>query len=704
MIAEWRKSYYEFLASKWIPPIKNFLVKYWYVFVLIGIFLIAFQIRAMSNVPNQLLDFDPIFQYRYTWYLVNWGHLPVWDELSYYPGRIVNIDVNPPLIYYLTALGYYIQQFLGRGWSLMTTASFMSAIYGALIVIPAFLLGRELSNKYGGLIAAILIGTAPQILDRTFGSSFDTDQLVIFSIVFSLWAGYYMYKKKSIPSVCLFTLALLIFILSNTAWAYALAIVFGSLILYFVMNFIFRRAGKIKEGSLFGELKDAIKLTVLLVIILSIAGYITTGKIIIAEGINDLLIFTFAPQTMIVNISIAELQSFNLGLDNLIQVVGGFTTGMAYLDDLLLTAFITLIAIGFIMSYKKRNLMGLSFLLTLLVVGIFTAEGGYRFIEFSVSIFSVLIAVGFGYLIENVKLVPAKVLLLTFVVLLFIFVIHTGFAIGQQLGPGTDPNWENAWTFLRTRTPADSLVGTWWDPGHMIAGKADRRNIADGAHCPDDPNWCLWGINMRIEDLGKIMATTDENESISLIKKYQADSSKVYWIASVDLIGKYRWLQYFGTGCDGTTDKSCPLYTEIPATGNLYNQYGQTAMIQYQNVNLYVGGNLPIPMYQNGINIALFKAVLYNVNGTVQGLNIDAQKDQIISSLKPLETNLNGRFVNQTIDLTAWIAPDYSYMVLIPDNLLNTVLTKMYLLNGQGLTHFKQVYANSELKIYEVED
>lgn len=699
MIAEWRKSYYEFLINKWVSPVKEFLIKYWYVFVLIGIFITAFQIRAINNTSNQLLDFDPIFQYRFTKYLVDWGHLPLWDELSYYVGRVINVDVNPPLIYYLTALGYFFLKHIG--YSLMTTASFMSAIYGAMIVLPAFLLVRELSNKYGGLVATILIGTAPQILTRTFGSSFDTDQLVVFFLLMSLYAGYHAFKKRTIPSFCFFVIVLSLFTIAWPLWIYALVIIFFFMMGYFILKVLFIRLGKIQNNNILKEFKDTMVFSVIFLMVLSVMGFVITGKFTVLNAFQSLYGFAFSPETQIVTISIAELQPFTLSTQNLLTVMGGFFINIMFMNELLVITFILLIIAGFVYAYRSRDMMMLSFLLTLLIIGVYSTRS-FRFLEFTSNFFLLLIGVGVGSLVKIIKSIPAKVLIITLIALLFLFAINTGFGVGQQLGPSTDPNWGNAWDFLKTQTPEFSLVGTWWDPGHMITGLAEKRVIADGAHCPDDPNWCLLGINTRISDLGKIMATTDENESLSLIQKYQGDSPKVYWIASEDLIGKYRWLQYFGTGCDGTVDQSCPLYTQVPMTEDLYNSQGQTVIRKYQNIILYLGGNIPIPIYIEGINGYLFKQILYYENGEIRGLDIEAQKDIIIQGLKSLESPLNFRFTNQTLGLTVWIPPHYGYLVLIPDNLRNTVFTKMFMLEGQGLEHFKQVFRNDEVKIYEV--
>jgi len=171
--------------------------KYFVIVALLLILLLSYQIRAVNILPDKILSFDPVFQYRFTKFFADHGFLPDWDELTYYVGRPFN-NLTQPLMYYLTAFLYKIQPF---GWSLLTTAAYASAWYGALIIIPAFLLGRELSNRYGGLLAAILVGTAPSVLVRTFGSSYDTDQFVLFFILLSLYLGFRAIRKRDIYSL-----------------------------------------------------------------------------------------------------------------------------------------------------------------------------------------------------------------------------------------------------------------------------------------------------------------------------------------------------------------------------------------------------------------------------------------------------------------------------------------------------------------------
>jgi len=686
------------------------LKKYLWILLLIFVFLFSYYIRALNIVPDRLLSFDPIFQYRYTYYIANYGHLPVWDELTYYVGRLFEINSNPPLMLYVTTLIYWFMKSFGL--SLMTVASYMSAIYGAAIVIPAFLLGRELSNKYGGLFAALLVGTAPQILVRTFGSSYDTDQFVLFFLLLTLYLGYYALKRKTIVG---YSLALAGFAGFLLAWGYSFYsyfILIGFVIVYLVLNSLIGKEG-IRKGKITEKFKNSLKefknsIIVLIALLIGLAIFAALNNENILLHITNVVGFATRAEAWIVNISIAELQPFNIfSLEGWITAMGRFLIGESVIDISILLIFILFIFFGFAMNYKNKDISRLSFLLTLFLIGIYTTFRGVRFTELTSTFFITLVAVGFGNLVERSKKdIMYKSIIIGLCIFLSLIVMQIGYNMGKQLGPDISPNWDNAWDFLKTKTPELSAVGTWWDPGHMITGLAERRVYADGAHCG---NQCLYTINDRITDLGKIMVTSDENESLSLIRKYQGDSPKVYWIASDDLIGKFQWLQYFGTGCDARTDQSCPLYMQIPenSQGRLADNNGNMVFRSYPLGNttqiLIYNSQIPIPIYIQGINAVLFdEFIAYNNTQPIAIRFNETEKNALITSLKPLESQLNIRFSNQTIPMTVWIPNFYDYIVVIPPTLRNTVFTRMFMLEGQGLNHFKEVFRNEQVKIFEV--
>ena len=687
--------------------IMNILKSKWWLFTLIFIFLYSYYIRSLNIVPDKLLSFDPIYQYRFTYYFANWGHLPVWDELTYYVGRITDAQ---PFMHYVTSLIYWLfGSFLKM--SLMTIASYMSAIYGTLIAVAAFLLGRELSNNYGGLLAGALMGTAPQVLVRTFGSSYDTDQLVLFFLILTLYLGFHAIRKKSIASFSIAIIGFVGFMLLWQYFLYSLAILVISTIIYIILETL-PKERKVKIDLIKG-LKSSLanskaKFLILILILVSVFLIGLLNNVNLITNFSILIGFAQSAEQWIVNISIAELQPFNIfSLEGWILSMGRFITGDAIINNLILIFFVLMIALGILKSFKKDTEIT-AFLITLLIVSIYSSSRGIRFTEFTSGLFIILIGAGFGIATDwlkddNIK----KAALIGLGIFIIMIAMNIGVEMGKQLGPDVNSNWDIAWDFLRTKTPELSIVGTWWDPGHMITGLADRRAYADGAHCQlgnDGQHACLYTINDRITDLGKIMATSDENISLELIRKYQGDSPKVYWIASDDLIGKFQWLQYFGLGCDARVDQNkCPLYIQISQQSQSTDSNGNVILRNYSSILLFQGLNVPIPIYVQGINGAIFDEVIYYSNGNVSTVKWnETEKQTLVQALKPLESQLNFRFTNQSIPMAVWVPQHYSYIVLIPQTLRESVFTKMFMLEGQGLEHFKQVFRNEQVKIYEV--
>jgi hypothetical protein len=688
-----------------LDGLRKLFLRYWWLGALIFIFLFAYYIRAINIVPDRLLSFDPVYFYRYLRYFVEFGTFPVWDELTYYVGRAV---ITPPLLIYLTAAAYFILERFG--FSLMTTAAYTSAVIGAAMTIPAFLLGRELSNKYGGLLAAVLIGTAPQILIRTFGASFDTDHIAVLFILLTTWAGLRMLKHPTPFNFCLAAGSFIGFVLAWGMYWYTWFFLIGTTILYFLVASAFGDREWFRDSLPRPRLADraiaALRrcrsmFTISGVLFVTIFGL---GYMLGRNPMSHLLSmlgFAFRPEVWIVNISIAELQLINLAdIGSWMLMTGRFITGTGAVDVLLFLTFMALVGFGLWQSWRKGALDA-SFLLIMFALGIVTTIRGIRFTEFSSALILPVVAIGYGHFVEFCRrddFLRSFSLGLGFVIA--VIAIGLSLQIGQQLGPDINANWDSAWAWIRDNTPRAALIGTWWDPGHMIAGFGERRNIADGAHCSRP---CLWTINDRITDLGRIMATTDEKESIQLIHKYQGTSPKVYWIASDDLIGKFQWLQYFGTGCDARTEQRCPLYYQLPLRAVSQMPNGQIFARHYGNV-IVIEGVPPVPIFVQGRIAAVLEEVIYYDNTEVKIVNFDALDiTQLLEQLKPLKQQLRVKFSNQTMQLTAWVPTHQQYIVLIPPNQRNTIFTKMFMLEGRGLEHFKQVYRNEQVKIYEVE-
>jgi dolichyl-diphosphooligosaccharide--protein glycosyltransferase len=238
--------------------------------------------------------------------------------------------------------------------------------------------------------------------------------------------------------------------------------------------------------------------------------------------------------------------------------------------------------------------------------------------------------------------------------------------------------------------------------------------MADGAHC--SPLDCLvYDHNVRIQDMGRAFSVSNETEAVTILKKYMSPTEeqceklkssfgnriydnplkvdpckpmeKMYVIASVDLIGKYYWLSYFGTG----TGRN---FFQLPFTKQTANSlvYGEGI------ISLVVNGSQFVPVMsipEQGIRNRIVQRAVY--------MQTDGQIITQDYSDRP-----------NSIPGTLWAVPTYGilgtagqliapyYVIYMPSEIENSIFTRMYFYNGEGLQHFKLVYQNPEVKIFEV--
>ena len=693
------------------------------------ILFLSFFVRLSTiSESGWLLAYDPYMHYRFTEYVVEDGVLPVWDEFSYYPGR--PMSNYPPLMYYLTGYLYLIFNPL-FGLPLMTFCGYMAAVFGAIAIIPAYLLGKEFSGKIAGILSAFFVGFSPAIMSRTVGGFFDTDGLVIF---FSLLTMYLLVRtlkkepniKKKIINYSLATVGLVLFGLTWVAAWYIPLIVFGSLGILFLIKTIENKF-EYKE-----PLKD------ILLSSLPLFGIFCLASIVVfLLGTNSLqkiiYLFTFAkdPSSMlIVNVSVAELQKLNIfGANGWIELFarvgapfiffipgallllkrdrknGAILLGWAGISFYAITRGIRFMllfapaaciaaAVCFGESFKHIKKMGQY--APLICFGYFISIA----ISFSnpmASIFlnivlTVILIFSDKLKIKESELDLSKPILVGAVIVLLLFTFSQGYQTAvTRGGEPVNANWEEAYMFLKSETAEDAVVGSWWDPGHRIAGIAERRNIADGAHCDDKS--CSPGLNTRITDLGKIFYTDNETVAKDILLKYKGDASEIYWIVSDDLIGKFRWLQYFGTGCDGTGEytyegwKTCPLYSILGQ-----QTFGYDA--EY-NIMQYV--------YANGLELIKREGEWFV---TVP----QSDKRLLFTREIIVDEENNPRFLyfdylpeNETLPGTVWVQPNKNYIVYIPQPLEESLFTQMFFYErNETLENFEMVFKNKQVKIYKL--
>jgi len=153
---------------------------------LLLILFIAFTIRILPirwEIPTgtvRLSEFDPYYQFSLTRYMVQNGLLSAYwptpwvNTQQWYPQGL-DMSTSLPALPMTTAVLYDIISFLGVNVDLMTFASFMPAILGALCSLVIYFIGKDLGGKPTGLLAALFLALAPSFLQRTSLGFFDTE-------------------------------------------------------------------------------------------------------------------------------------------------------------------------------------------------------------------------------------------------------------------------------------------------------------------------------------------------------------------------------------------------------------------------------------------------------------------------------------------------------------------------------------------------
>jgi len=244
---------------------KEVLNKYKPLNIIILLFIFAFSIRAeavnISAVPQLEKSFyedstglpyyseiDSYYNLRNTQTYLEHGYIgdavingTDYDLLSYAPPG--SPSTTAPMIVYLTAFTYKFVNLFAK-IPLTTVAFWLPAIIGSLVVIPAYLFIRRITNDYGGITAAILAATAPAYLSHNFAGFFSTEMFNVLIPLLIVWFFVESIRANNLRDrsiyVVLSALVLYIFSLSWFGWIYSFYLVVGVGIIYLIASYLLK--------------------------------------------------------------------------------------------------------------------------------------------------------------------------------------------------------------------------------------------------------------------------------------------------------------------------------------------------------------------------------------------------------------------------------------------------------------------------------
>jgi len=701
-----------------MSKIFNLLIKALPLFLLLLIILLAVFTRLSTLGAPTILDYDPFWYYRHAIEIMQNGMKPLqWDKLSYYPpGR----PFDPTLGWeYTMILFHKIAQIISKNVDFLLIAKLSPVILAALGAIPAFLFGRMLTNNWGGLATALFAVLTPTFIGVSMAGYCDNDPVVVFYTFLSIYSIFLALAKKSFPYYIFAILVNLLFAFNWGGGWFVLLLFTAFLPVLFVFrileSFIQNRSFKLNLKEIFEKIKPLLIPLAIILVTTNILGVLTNlGTMLMSFLVS--LGFIQKEAGLLVNVSVAELQLLNVFSKE------GFLTVANRIG--LLPTLLTFFGLPAIIIYKlwKRKEISYVEIFLFLWVGItfWMILHGIRFaLEFSSAA-----AVAAGYVIGNlIKYFRKDVISATVfgVLALFILIfvsdaIQIGYA---SAGMEISKNWIDALEWLKKNADKDSLITTWWDPGHIITGYTGLKVHADGAHC--GPSECIpYNHNIRIQDMGRVFSTSNETEAINILKKYMKLTpeqcakakkawpqmpedackpvSEMYVIASNDLIGKYYWLSFFSS-CEkkfgwqayDTCSKSVKWFLENAEGKNFFT-------LPFSNFDQ--AGN---PVYAGIITLG-------QVNNTLVGIY---QNRYIIRRIIYFQggTRIAKEYnVENSIDGLLWVDPSFGLVIFMEPEVYKSLFTNMFFFNGQGLeefgipklNNFELKFSNPEVKIFRV--
>ena len=147
-----------------------------------------------------------------------------------------------------------------------------------------------------------------------------------------------------------------------------------------------------------------------------------------------------------------------------------------------------------------------------LVITLALSFNGERFVLFATIPLSFLAAAG-----ANRFIAQRTVGLPLAGILIALTLVNANRDIKTILTPIFNSTWDEALTRIRTDTPQDSIVNTWWAPGHFIKAIAHRAVPFDGASL-DQGAVGYW--------MGNMFLSQDENQARGILRMLNASGNK----------------------------------------------------------------------------------------------------------------------------------------------------------------------------------
>jgi dolichyl-diphosphooligosaccharide---protein glycosyltransferase len=537
-----------------------------------------------AQYGNELNEFDPFFNFRATEYIVENGFLEYfewWDEKSWPTRDGRNVSSTSQVMLHSTAAITY--QIFGGNYSLYDFTILFPAVIGSLTVVVMFALVRLFTGTFGGLIASLLFAVSLSIILRGTIGWFKSEPLGIFYGLLGLYLFLSAIKsenKKITALKIIFGGIIMTFAMASWGGTQFFVIPIGLFILVlpfvrkdhkfllwsiplFVVTFILSSLMFERPGISFVFGLGGISLiipTVFLVICIFIQkiskdenktrnGLILLITIIIIGSflvtISEELDFLPLPSFRYLN----ALNPFLTSLDPLTDSVAEHTTTSIELSYLFHSIWMIFAGIGIWIILSKKISQNESFikndmkifLLIIGMTGVYVSSVFIRLEIFASISLIILTSVGLSILskeIFKIKFYGKKnyLIKISFVaIIIFLFILPLIFPensnwinnhdnpptilTGATVYPPTN-DWLETMDWIKSNTPENAVIASWWDYGYWISTLAERTSLADNSTIHTSV----------IQKIAKMLMSSPE-DSWNILREMNADYVVVFFAA-----------------------------------------------------------------------------------------------------------------------------------------------------------------------------
>ncbi|OGX06701.1 MAG: hypothetical protein A2Z88_09490 [Omnitrophica WOR_2 bacterium GWA2_47_8] len=401
---------------------------------------------------------------------------------------------------------------------LMYAVSFTPIVMTFFITLVFLLICRGLRcSSLVSFISCVLFLLTPIVLKRSMFAWYDDDPPMIF---FTLLIVLLLFKamdpqltsQKRLIRIAVTGFAFTLFTLFWHGWMFLLSVTVFVYVLFIILNHVFLK--NTADTRDFG--RNAVILLGTVFVGIGVLFGFGEFFVLFKEGavaLNDFI-----------NKRISSWPDLYLGVGELkktpLRVVIDLTGGIYYF----LIALLGLITTGLYTFYDrdKEKLYRFLFLFIFFIASVILAVKALRFTLLSVIPIAILFPIGLQFLFDRISFLihekapglnsKKKFLAVgAWIITLLMLTPYVRFAyqnVPELLNKIFNSTWEKALVKIQKETPQNSIINTWWPPGHFIKAIARRSVTFDGATINKPQGY--WMAN--------ILLSRDEKEAMGLLR------------------------------------------------------------------------------------------------------------------------------------------------------------------------------------------